>query len=81
MLTNDDIVKLSRVLATKEDLKDFYKKDEIDTKFNKLYTVIDKYMSKTKTYHEEHIVLKSKVSGIESWVKQSAEKVGVEYNP
>jgi len=36
MLTNDDIVKLSKVLATKEDLKDFYKKHEIDAKLNAL---------------------------------------------
>ena len=41
MLTNEDIQKLSAVLATKEDLKDFYNKIEMDEKFTSLQTSVD----------------------------------------
>jgi hypothetical protein len=34
MLTPDDIKQLSAVLTTKEDLKDFYTKSEMDEKFS-----------------------------------------------
>lgn len=48
MLTNEDIQKLSAVLATKEDLKNFYNKSEIDSKFaaidNKFAAVESKFI-------------------------------------
>ena len=41
MLTPEDIKQLSAVLVTKEDLKDFYVKSEMDEKFSSLQTSVD----------------------------------------
>ena len=41
MLTSEDIKQLAAVLTTKEDLKDFYTKSEMDAKFSSLQTSVD----------------------------------------
>ncbi|OGE84024.1 MAG: hypothetical protein A3B10_04145 [Candidatus Doudnabacteria bacterium RIFCSPLOWO2_01_FULL_44_21] len=81
MLTSNDIKQLSAVLATKEDLKDFYNKSEMDIKFNSLLTSVDNLANKFVKYHEEQIVLTHKLERIEDWIKKAAGKLGLDYNP
>jgi len=81
MLTNSDIQKLSAVLATKEDLKDFYNKAEIDKKFSLLQTSIDRYMKKVQTIFEEAVIQKYRLSRVDDWVQKASNKIGIDYNP
>jgi len=81
MLTNEDIQKLSAVLATKEDLKDFYNKIEMDEKFTSLQTSVDNLATIFKKYYEEQQVFINKVKHIEDWIKKASTKLGVDYNP
>ena len=81
MLTNDDIVKLSKVLVTKEDLKDFYNKTEMDEKFGSLQTSVDNLANKFGKYHEEQMIQAHKLQLMEDWIKRAAVKLGVDYSP
>lgn len=79
MLTNEDIVKLSKVLATKEDLQDFYKKDEIDGKFNALSTSVDGIAKNMKDYQLELATNKYSTKRLEDWAKNTGKVIGLEY--
>jgi len=53
MLDNDDIIKLSEVFVTKEDLKDFATKSDVLAFKNEILTVQDKILEELKTLTQE----------------------------
>ncbi|MBI2607773.1 MAG: hypothetical protein HYW51_03025 [Candidatus Doudnabacteria bacterium] len=57
MLNNEDIQKLSAVLATKEDLKDFYTKSDMDERFGSLQTAIDGLAKLVTDFRNEHVII------------------------
>ncbi len=80
MLTNDDIVKLSAVLVTKEDLKDFYNKAELDQKFGSLQTSVDGLANTFKKYYDEQQIYVHKLNRMEDWIKKASTKLGIDFN-
>lgn len=81
MLTPEDITKLSQVLSTKEDLKDFYNKSEMDQKFGSLQTSVDGLATKFQKHYQEQQIHASSLTHVKDWIKKAAAKLGVDYNP
>jgi len=52
--------------------------DEVDKNFSDLFKAVDSYAKKADTYFQEMLVLAKKVERQEIWIRQIAEKVGVE---
>ena len=78
MLTNEDIIKLSKVLATNEDIKDV-KSDivRLENKVDKLQTSVDNLGKMVKTFQEEHIIMRKRLETLETWAKKVSEKLGI----
>ena len=79
MLTIEDIQKI--IEANKEV---FYNKEETDKKFNEikemfsdLQTAVDAYAKKADAYFQEMVVLNHRISRLEEWAKQIANKIGI----
>jgi len=80
-LTADDIKMIvdaqKEIFVSKEDLVGLELK--FDEKFDKVMTVLDGIAQNMKDYHEEATVNRSRLERMEEWVKQAAQKIGVEY--
>lgn len=80
MLTDQDIQKLiaaqEEIFATKGDLE--VMKEELRKDFSDLQVAVDGYAKKADTYFQEMLVLSRRVDRMESWMKEIAQKVGIE---
>jgi len=78
MITSKDIIKLSQVFATKEDLKDL--RDEFTLNLaskadiNNILNSIDAMSTKLETGYIESLSLSEKVNRHEKWINQAAKK-------
>ena len=77
MLTSDDIKLLieaeKEVFPSKEDFEDL-RKD-----FSKLQNAVSSFATGTKENADEIKVVNSRVTNQEEWIKQAADKIGVDY--
>lgn len=76
MLTPEDIQNLIQaekaVFTTKQDF------EELRKDFSALATGVDAYAKKADTYFQEMVMLGHKIDRHEKWIKQIAEKTGVQ---
>ena len=80
MLTNEDIVKLSQVLATKEDIKELKAEiNELRESLRMLTNSVDSLAKAVKDLQVEYSMVLSKVNRIEDWVKKASAKIGIEF--
>ena len=78
MLTNEDIVKLSEVLATKEDIKELKNQvTSLESSLQSLTTSVDNLAKAVKDLSVEYTTVKQKVDRHEKWLQQLAKKMGV----
>jgi len=78
MLTDQDVSKLTGLLATKEDISDL--KQEIDglkQSVNALTISIDGILKRLETLNIEFLSITNKVNRLEEWIKLLADKTGV----
>jgi uncharacterized coiled-coil DUF342 family protein len=61
-------VQLREELANKQDI-------------NNLYNKLDELIKETRTYHQEMQALRHQVQTMSEWIRQAAERIGVEYKP
>lgn len=48
---------------------------------NNLYNKLDDLIKETRTYHQEMQSLRHQIQTMNDWIKQAAERIGVEYKP
>lgn len=48
---------------------------------NSLYNKLDDLIKETRTYHQEMQALRHQVQTMSEWIRQAAERIGVEYKP
>lgn len=78
MLTNEDIVKLSEVLATKEDIKELKTHvASLESSLQSLITSVDNLAKAVKDLGLEYSAVKHTVDRHEKWLQQLAKKIGV----
>ena len=78
MLTDQDIIKLSAVLATKEDIKDLKQETQnLRESLNILTTSVDKLAKSVSDLKVEYVAVMSKVDRHEKWLQQIANKLGL----
>lgn len=53
--------RLFKVIVTKDDLKNFYTKDEMDAKFNQILSLVDRISKDNQTLEQEQQVLGNRV--------------------
>ena len=78
MLTNEDVKKLSVLLATKDDIEDL--KQEIDglkESVQALILSIDGVLKRLETLTTEFLSITNKVNRLEEWIKILADKTGI----
>ncbi len=81
MLTNQDIVKLSAVLATKEDIKDVKSEiAELRESVRLLTNSVDALAKAVKDLQVEYAAVLVKVSRMEDWIKKASSKLGIEFS-
>jgi len=80
MITDKDILKLSKVFVTKEDLRESSceLKEEIKKEFSDLLTSVDGYAKKVDDYHQEMKMLGNKVDRNENRIEKLELKTGLE---
>jgi plasmid maintenance system antidote protein VapI len=77
MLTEEDILKLSQVFGTKEDMKEIVENLSTKADFINLQTSVDAYAKKADSYFTEMVALSHKVDRHEKWLHLVADKLGV----
>ena len=77
MLDNEDIQKLMKVFATKEEIKEMISDLSTKEDFNNLQISVDSYAKKADTYFQEMVALSHKVDRHEKWFHQVADKLGI----
>lgn len=78
MLTNEDIKKLSEVLATKEDIKDL--KEDVDglrEMVQSLVVSVDKLVKAVSDLKTEYAAITNQINRHEKWIEQIADKLGL----
>jgi len=78
MLTNEDIQKISEVVATKEDVKEL--KQDINNlreSIQALTVSVDRLVKAIEDLKQEYIAISSKVDRHEKWLHQIAEKLNI----
>lgn len=81
MLTNEDIVKLSAVLATKEDIKEVKAEiAEVRESLNLLTNSVDALAKVVKDLQVEYSAVLNKVNRMEEWIKKASAKLGIEFS-
>ncbi len=78
MLTDQDITKLTAVLATKQDVQDL-KEELVGLKetVQALSIAVDKLIKAIDDLRQEYIAITSQVNRHEKWLQQIADKVGI----
>ena len=66
---------LNEIFTNRKDLGNF--KKEMQKSFSDLQSSVDAYAKKADTYFQEMVMLSHKVDRHEKWIKQLAEKLGV----
>jgi len=91
MITDEDTTKIvNRIIIANKQL--FYTKDETDTNldkrfgelredFSKLQVSVDSFAVGTKKNNDEILVMNSRVTDAETWIKQAGPKIGLKYKP
>lgn len=81
MLTPEDIKAIvqagKEIYATKEDLATLELK--FDQKFDKIITALDGIAKNMLDYHQEAAANRTRLERMEEWIKQAAEKIGLQY--
>lgn len=78
MLTNEDVAKLSSVLATKEDIKELREEsDALRENSQALTLAVDGLTKAITDLRAEYAAVANKNSRHEKWILQLAEKVGL----
>ncbi len=81
MLTNEDIVQLSAVLATKEDIKELRGEiTELRESLNMLTKSVDNLAKAVRDLQIEYTAVLQKVNRIEEWIKKASAKLGIDFN-
>ncbi len=78
MLTNEDIKKLTSVLATKQDVQDL--KEEfggLKETVQALSVAVDRLIKAIDDLRQEYVAITSQVNRHEKWLQQIADKIGV----
>ena len=78
MLTSEDIQKLMQVLATKQDVQDL--RDDVASlreSVQGLTTAVDGLVGAIENLRLEYAAISTQLSRHEKWIKQIAEKAGV----
>lgn len=68
---------LSKIFATKEDLKEALESITTKDDFSVLMNAVDAYAKKADTYFQEMVMLSHKVDRHEKWLHLVAEKLGI----
>jgi hypothetical protein len=91
MITDEDTTKIvNKVVEANKQL--FYTKDETDTNLDKRFRELHKdfstlqasvlsFASDTKKNSDGILVVNNRVSTVEKWIKQTGQKIGLEYKP
>ena len=78
MLTDQDIKKLSAVLATKEDIKDSREEnDALQENVQALTMAVDGLAKAISDLRAEYAAIANRSAGHDKWILQLAEKVGL----
>ena len=78
MLTDEDVTKLSAVLATKEDIKDLREEtDGLRETVQALIVAVDSLTKAISDLRVEYAAVANKNARHEKWILQLAEKVGL----
>ncbi len=81
MLTNEDIVKLSAVLATKEDIKDVKSEiADLRESIRLLTNSVDSLAKGVKDLQVEYHAVMNKVNRMEEWIKKASLKLGIDFS-
>lgn len=80
MLTSEDIQKIIKVFATREETKEMIGNLVTKGEFSNLQTAIDAYAKRADAYFQEMVMLAHKVDRHEKWIQQIAEKLGIKLN-
>jgi phage-related tail protein len=81
MLTNEDIVKLSAVLATKEDIRGLEERvSKLEESHQRLITSVDKLAKAVKDLQIEYVAVLTKVNRMEEWIKKASVKLGIDFS-
>jgi len=78
MLTNEDILKIAEIVATKEDVRDL--KQDVEGLRESVQTLtisVDRLVKAVEDMHQEYISVLAKVDRHEKWMHQIAEKLGI----
>jgi uncharacterized coiled-coil DUF342 family protein len=78
MLTDQDIQKMAKVFATKEDVKDL--KEDIGglkESLQSLIVSVDKLAKVIEDLRQEYVAITAKIDQHEKWIHQLAEKLGI----
>ncbi len=75
MLDENDIKKLTELIATKTDFDKF--REEYRKDFSDLQKSVDAYATKADEFFQELVMLSHKVDRHEKWLHQIAEKLGI----
>ena len=78
MLTDQDIAKLSGLLATKDDVEGLREEiDKLKESVEALIRSIDGVLSRLEKLSTEFLAMTNKVNRLEEWIKLIADKTGV----
>ena len=80
VITDQEITKVidafKGVFSTRTEIEGRF--DDMTQKFSNLQTAVDKYSQKADGYFQEMLLLSHKVERHERWLKEIADKLGVE---
>lgn len=81
MLTTADLLKIEKLLDYKFDLwkAGFYTKEEIDQKFDKVYTMLDKFLKPLSKAEEDMIIMRYRMDRTEEWIGKASPKLGLNF--
>jgi uncharacterized coiled-coil DUF342 family protein len=84
-LTKEYLDRSLAAFPTSEEMRQGFQqlREELANKqdINTLYNKLDDLIKETRTYHQEMQVLRHQVQTMSEWIKQAAERIGVEYKP